>query len=135
MKALFLDIGLMQHHCGINPLNVLQSSDLSNIYQGALAEQFVGQELLAAGGSENFKLFYWSRAKKSSSAEVDYLYVKDGEVLPVEVKSGPAGKLKSLHIFLNERPHVDRGFVMSPALFEKKCVDKLLFIPIYTRFL
>lgn len=135
MKALFLDIGLMQYHCGINPLDVLQSSDLSNVYQGALAEQFVGQELLAAGGSEDFKLFYWSRAKKSSSAEVDYLYVKGGKILPIEVKSGPAGKLKSLHIFLNERPHVDRGVVMSPALFEKQCVDKLLFVPIYTKFL
>ena len=134
MKPLFLDIGLMQYHCGINPLDVLQAPDLSRVYQGALAEQFVGQELLAAGGSENFKLFYWSRAKKSSSAEVDYLYVQDGKIVPIEVKSGPAGKLKSLHIFLNERPHVDRGVVMSPAVFEKQYVDKLLFVPVYTGF-
>jgi len=84
MKALFLDIGLMQYHCGFNPLDVLQSSDLPNVFQGALAEQFVGQELLAAGGSETFKFFYWSRAKKSSSTEVDYLYVKGVRFYPLK---------------------------------------------------
>jgi len=65
---------------------------------------------------------------------VDYLYIKDGEILPIEVKSGPAGKLKSLHIFLKEHPHVKRGYVMSPMAFEKQQVDKLTFIPVYTRF-
>ncbi|SDU57118.1 ATP-binding protein [Desulfobacula phenolica] len=134
MKPLFLDVGLMQYCCGINPSDVLKEKNLSNVYKGALAEQFVGQELLAASGSENFKLFYWSRAKKSSSAEVDYLYVKDGRIWPIEVKSGPAGKLKSLHIFLNEHPHVEKGYVMSPVSFERQDVDKLTFIPVYTRF-
>ena len=90
--------------------------------------------MLASGGSENFKLYYWSRAKKSSSAEVDYLYVKNGRIFPIEVKSGPAGKLKSLHIFLNEHPNVEKGYVMSPALFERQTAEKLLFMPVYTRF-
>ena len=134
MKPLFLDLGLMQYHCGIHPSDILNEKDLSRVYKGALAEQFVGQELLAAGGSENFKLFYWSRAKKSSSAEVDYLYVKNGRIFPIEVKSGPAGKLKSLHIFLDEHPNVEKGYVMSPALFEKQTAAKLLFMPVYTRF-
>ncbi|MBW2594258.1 MAG: DUF4143 domain-containing protein, partial [Deltaproteobacteria bacterium] len=96
--------------------------------------QFVGQEMLAAGGSENFRLFYWSRAKKSSSAEVDYLYVKNGRIFPIEVKSGHSGRLKSLHIFLDEHPNVEKGYVMSPALFEKQTDAKLLFMPVYTRF-
>jgi len=88
MKPLFLDLGLMQYHCGIHPSDILNEKDLSKVYRGALAEQFVGQEMLAAGGSENFKMFYWSRAKKSSSAEVDYLYVRNGKIFPVEVKAG-----------------------------------------------
>ncbi len=134
MKLLFLDVGLMQYNCGIYPPDILKAKDLSNVYKGALAEQFVGQELLAAGGSENFKLFYWSRAKKSSSAEVDYLYVKKGRIFPIEVKSGPGGKLKSLHIFLNEHPNIKKGYVMSPVVFEKQHVDRLTFIPVYTRF-
>ena len=134
MKPLFLDVGLMQHICGINPQHLLREKDLSNIYRGSVTEQFVGQELLAAGGSENGKMFYWSRPQKSSSAEVDYLYIKDGEILPLEVKSGPAGKLRSLHLFLNEHPHVKRGYVMSPMAYDKQQVDKIIFIPVYTRF-
>ena len=134
MKPLFLDVGLMQYNCGIQPSDILKAKDLSNVYRGALAEQFVGQELLAAGGSENFKLFYWSRAKKSSSAEVDYLYVKNSRIFPIEVKSGPAGKLKSLHLFINEHPSVEKGYVMSPVVFERQDVDKFMFIPVYTRF-
>jgi predicted AAA+ superfamily ATPase len=134
MKPLFLDVGLMQYNCGIQPADILKAKDLSNVYRGALAEQFVGQELLAAGGSENSKLFYWSRAKKSSSAEVDYLYVKNSRIFPIEVKSGPAGKLKSLHLFIKEHPNVEKGYVMSPMVFEKQDVDKFMFIPVYTRF-
>ena len=134
MKPLFLDLGLMQYHCGIHPSDILNEKDLLRVYKGTLAEQFVGQELLAAGGSENFNLFYWSRARKSSSAEVDYLFVKNGGIFPIEVKSGPAGKLKSLHLFLKEHPHVERGYVMSQALYEKQAVAELLFIPMYTRF-
>ncbi|MBU2429772.1 MAG: DUF4143 domain-containing protein, partial [Proteobacteria bacterium] len=135
IKPLFLDIGLMQYNCGVSPSEILRAKDLSNLYQGALAEQFVGQELLAHGGSENFKLFYWSRAKKSSSAEIDYLYTKTGKIYPIEVKSGPAGKLKSMHIFLDEHPHVEKGYVMSPVAFEKQKIEKLIFVPIYTRFI
>ena len=90
IKPLFLDVGLMQYVCGMDPAAILADKDLSMIYKGSLAEQLVGQELLAAGGSENGKLFYWARDKKSSSAEVDYLAVHYGAVFPIEVKSGPA---------------------------------------------
>jgi len=133
-KPLFLDIGLMQHICRINPNEVLKEKNLSNIYKGAIVEQFVGQELLAAGGTENLKVYYWSRAKKNSTAEVDYLIVKDGEIFPVEVKSGPAGKLKSMHIFLDEHPDCRKGYVMSPVVFKKQEVKKLVFAPVYSRF-
>lgn len=134
MKPLFLDVGLMQHHSGIHPSEILGAKDLTGVYRGAVAEQVVGQELLAAGGSENYQLFYWSREQKSSTAEVDYLYVRNGRISPIEVKSGPAGKLKSLHIFLNEHPDIETGYVMSPNAFEKQQVAKIIFIPIYTRF-
>jgi len=72
--------------------------------------------------------------KKSSSAEVDYLYTKKGEIYPIEVKSAPAGKLRSLHLFLSEHSHVKKGYVMSLRAFEKQLVDKIIFIPVYTRF-
>jgi uncharacterized protein len=134
IKPLFLDVGLMQYVCGIDPAAILADRDLSLIYKGALAEQFVGQELLAAGGSENGKLFYWARNKKNSNAEVDYLAVHQGTVFPIEVKSGPAGKLKSLHLFLAEHPQVTKGIVMSPAGPDCQQIEKLFFLPIYARF-
>ncbi len=73
--------------------------------------------------------------KKNSSAEIDYLYINNGNIFPIEVKSGPKGKLKSLHLFLEEHPNSKTGYVMSPMVFEKQKVDNLVFIPIYTRFI
>ncbi len=134
-KPLFLDIGLMQYNSGVSAMEVIEAKDLSHVYQGALAEQFVGQEMYAAGGSENRKMYYWARDKKSSSAEIDYLYIKNGNLFPIEVKSGPKGKLKSLHIFLEEHPKIKTGYVMSPIAFEKQRLDNIIFIPIYTRFI
>lgn len=134
IKPLFLDIGLMQYNSGISAIDVMEAKDLSHVYRGALAEQFVGQEMVAAGGSENHKMYYWTRDKKSSSAEIDYLYVKNGNVFPIEVKSGPKGKLKSLHLFLAEHPKIQTGYVMSPIAFDKQRVDNIVFIPMYTRF-
>lgn len=130
-KALYLDIGLMQHACGVDAVRIKTEKDLSNIYQGALVEQFVGQELLSAGGSENRKLYYWSRMKKGSSAEIDYLIIKKGEIYPVEVKSGPVGRLKSMHLYLKE-VGAEKGIVLSPATHEKQIVDNILFLPFYT---
>ena len=60
----------MRHLTGM-PVDVeYLKADLLNIYRGARAEQFVGQEM-ALSQKEN--LYYWSRRAKSSSAEVDFL--------------------------------------------------------------
>ncbi|MEJ1730945.1 DUF4143 domain-containing protein, partial [Escherichia coli] len=75
-----------------------------------MAEQFVGQELRASG---NENLYYWVREKRGSSAETDYLTEKGGEVIPVEVKSGKSGKLKSLHLLLNTYTNVKTAYVLT----------------------
>lgn len=127
-KALMVDIGIMQHLCGI-PANVeYTKTDLLGIHQGALAEQFVGQELIANGQNE---LYYWSRAAKSSSAEVDILGVFNNKIYPIEIKSGPSGRLKSLHLFLETYPNCRSGFVLSTAPYSELPEQKLIFIPIY----
>ena len=48
-------------------------------------------------------LFYWNREKRGSAAEVDYLLPMEAQVLPVEVKAGKTGTLRSLHVFLQEK--------------------------------
>ncbi|MCJ7471498.1 MAG: DUF4143 domain-containing protein [Actinobacteria bacterium] len=131
-KALFLDIGLMQHICGIDPLETINSSDLTSVYKGAMAEQFVGQELLASGGSENLKLYYWNRMKKGSTAEVDFVISRGGKLYPVEVKSGAAGKMRSMHQLLSEYDEIEKGFVLSSDIYEKQAFGKLIFMPLYS---
>lgn len=102
-KLLFLDIGLAQHALKIDPEDVYQN-EIIQINRGAMAEQFVGQELIAYEKPEQLaSLFYWEREKVESSAEVDYVITWKNKILPVEVKAGPTGKLKSLHQFIKEK--------------------------------
>ena len=50
-------------------------------------------------------LHFWMREKKTSVAEVDYLFPYEGKLIPIEVKSGSEGKLRSLHLFMDSTPH------------------------------
>jgi len=111
-KALFLDVGLMQHVCGIKMDVAYASTDLVDLHRGAVAEQFVGQELAVTQGGE---LHYWSRPARGSSAEVDYLVSTGTDVVPVEVKSGDTGRLRSLQMLLDAYPNCRRALVFSTA--------------------
>lgn len=100
-KLVFADVGLLNHMLQIE-LSALKK--LWDNYQGRLAEQFVGQELVSSGPTyEDRALYYWEREERNSSAEVDFLITFQNKIIPVEVKSGPATKLKSTHIFLKEK--------------------------------
>ena len=102
-KCLFMDIGLM---CAALHLDLLDlgTHDLTLVNAGALAEQFIGQHLLYGGpGYETPALYYWARETKNAAAEVDYLMTLGAQVVPVEVKAGATGSLKSLHRFLKEK--------------------------------
>jgi predicted AAA+ superfamily ATPase len=123
-----VDVGLMQHLCGM-PIDIEYSrSDLLSIYRGALAEQFVGQEFVAAGQEE---LYYWSREAKSSSAEVDFLITMNGRIHPVEIKSGASGRLRSLHLLLETYPNCPSGYVFSTRPYSELPKQKLIFLPLY----
>ncbi|RMI09046.1 MAG: DUF4143 domain-containing protein [Calditrichaeota bacterium] len=130
-KTVFLDIGLMQHICGFSPTPVL-NGNLVDAFRGGLAEQFVGQELLLRGGAENDKLYYWNRPRPGSGAEVDYVIARKGEIYPVEVKSGRAGRLKSMQVFLNEHPHCSWGLVLNQGNIHREQKYRLKFMPLYT---
>jgi predicted AAA+ superfamily ATPase len=129
-KLCLLDIGLMQFLCGISPTEIIQSEDLLATYRGSLCEQFVGQELRAAGGSQSNQLFYWSREAKSSNAEVDYLLARDGRIFPLEIKNGPSGRLRSLHLYLSEHPEAETGLVFNTG--NVGSVGRIHFTPLYT---
>lgn len=102
-KLLFVDLGLVTHRSELSS-DILMNKDLVLLNRGSTAEQFVGQELLAY--SEHYKktnLYYWERGKGSSTAEVDYLTHVDSTIVPIEVKAGTTGTLRSLQLFLNKR--------------------------------
>jgi hypothetical protein len=129
-KAILLDIGLMRYLSGM-PMDVeFSKSDLLDIYRGALADQFVGQELLNAQGGE---LYCWIRRAqaRSSKAEVDYVLVRDGVVHPLEVKSGSTGRLKSIQVFMNTYPASGHGLVFSMRPFGRVPERRLVMLPLY----
>ncbi|MBU0473583.1 MAG: AAA family ATPase [Bacteroidetes bacterium] len=127
-KTIFIDIGLMNVACELNQSNELLNYNIMNIYKGALAEQFVGQEFIS---SNIDSLYYWARESKSSTAEVDYVFSKNGKIFPIEVKSGPSGRLKSMHLLLEKYNNIKLGYVLSTAEYSILAEQKLIFLPIY----
>lgn len=99
-----LDTGLLNYFVGIQK-EIIGTDDLNSIYQGKLIEHLIGQELLAFQYNALSALHFWVREKKESTAEVDYLFQYDGLIIPIEVKSGKEGTLKSLHSYMDIAPH------------------------------
>jgi transcriptional regulator with XRE-family HTH domain len=80
------------------------ADDLDLVNEGAIAEQAVGQLLRLIGhGNEEPAQWYWSHEAWSSAAEVDYLGAPTGHVLPIDVKAGSDGAMRSLHVFMADR--------------------------------
>lgn len=99
-----LDTGMLNYYVGVQQ-DILGSKDLNSVYNGTIIEHLIGQELLATQFNVLTNLNFWVREKKSSMAEVDYLYSFESKLIPIEVKSGAEGKLKSLHLFMDHAPH------------------------------
>ena len=99
-----LDSGMLNYFVGIQK-EIIGTLDLNDVYKGTLIEHLVGQELLAINYNTLSSLYFWVREKNNSTAEVDYLYTYNGKIIPIEVKSGTEGKLKSLHLFMDIAPH------------------------------
>lgn len=128
-KLVFVDIGLFQSLANIDWANIPQDADLVSVYEGALAEQFVGQELLACGDPQQHQeLFYWRNEALNAAAEIDYLIHREGQVCPIEVKAGKKGRLRSMSVF-REKFSPRKSFVIS----SKPCAenDGIEWLPLY----
>jgi predicted AAA+ superfamily ATPase len=99
-----LDTGLINFSAGIFT-DMLTAVNVTDVYRGKIAEHIVGQELLARSNSPMEKLKFWVKNKKQSQAEIDYIISYRGLIIPIEVKSGSIGKLRSLHQFMDMVPH------------------------------
>lgn len=102
-KVYFLDVGLLNSLLGISSQDILsiENNNLNNLYAGTMAEQFIAQQLkYISQKSAAEPLFYWLKDLKKEGAEIDFVIQRSTEVIPIEVKSGKSGTLKSLFVFM-----------------------------------
>jgi hypothetical protein len=118
----------MQRACDLSIARWITDS-YNLINAGPVSEQFVGQEICANANFKREKLYYWARDKRGSSAEIDYMIEHRSGVIPVEVKAGTSGRLKSMHLLLNTNPDISEGIKVSLDNFEKQ--KNIQSIPLY----
>ncbi len=98
-----LDTGMLNYFTGIQR-HLIGIKNLQNEFRGLILEHITGQEILAQTHLPLSRLHFWVRDKKTSMAEVDYVLPYNGQLIPVEVKAGAEGKLRSLHSFIDGSP-------------------------------
>jgi predicted AAA+ superfamily ATPase len=103
-KYLIFDAGIYQRFLRLDLGQLLTTEKLEQVNRGALAELFVGLELLKSAPSTfPMQLYYWQREKRGSTAEVDYVVQHNADIVPLEVKSGTKGSMQSMFQFLSEK--------------------------------
>jgi predicted AAA+ superfamily ATPase len=103
-----LDTGMLNFFSGLQK-DLFGTRDLNDVYHGKITEHITGQELLSENHSFLNSLHFWVRDKKQSVAELDFLFPYNSTMIPVEVKSGASGKLRSLLYYLD---NADAGFAV-----------------------
>jgi len=107
-KTIFLDVGMVSYQLGLSYQSILEiyqntQSEVHLLHKGLISEQFVGQQLISSNCDEPLDLYYWLREGKSNNAEVDYVIQKELLIVPVEVKFGKTGNIRSLLQFVKEK--------------------------------
>lgn len=128
-RMILLDTGLLQCILNLEIASILSADNVQTVNRGAIAETFVGTELVKAGSAYTPQpLFCWHREKAGSNAEVDYVVQLGSEIFPIEVKSGSKGSMQSLRIFLQAK-NLTRGIRTSMENFA--AYDDILLYPLY----
>lgn len=104
-KAFFLDIGLV-HALQRTPASSVfpRVRDLAPSVRGSLSEQLASQQIRALhpGLGEDPSLYYWQRSG-GRPGEIDFVVQIDQQIVPIELKSGSTGSMKSLHQFVHDK--------------------------------
>jgi len=99
-----LDTGLMNFFSGLQA-NLIGTKDLHETYRGRVIHHWTGQMLLTLLHSPIDKLRFWVRDKKQSSAEIDFVWLQNSQLIPIEIKSGKAGRMHSLRQYMETATH------------------------------
>ncbi len=100
----FLDTGMINNVLSFQG-EMLLLSDFSNYYKGKVIQQMVYQELMSIHLETEYKPNFWVREEKDSNSEVDLVYQFEKYIIPIEIKSGKTGTLRSLHQFIGRCNH------------------------------
>lgn len=109
-----LDTGLINFSADLKN-DLFGQKMIDEVYEGRIAEHIVGQELISLSSLMTKKQFFWTR-QKDSDAEVDFIYHTNNRFIPVEVKAGATGRLRSLHEFMDRVEHFHAVRVYSDKL-------------------
>ncbi len=104
-KVILLDVGLAHAWLGTPASRVFpHTAELSSEIRARLAEQMAGQalRLLEPSSGDGPRLYYWHR-EGGRPGEVDYVVELEGRVVPLEIKAGSSGAMKSLHQFMADK--------------------------------
>ncbi|MDR0981865.1 MAG: AAA family ATPase [Culturomica sp.] len=108
-RMFLLDTGILQQVLGLDMSQIFVTDDFKIVNRGAIAEIFVGLELLKSSNCYNpSSLYYWQRGKSEGDAQIDFLLQKSEKIIPIEVKAGTQGAMQSLRLFMKEK-NIERG--------------------------
>ena len=103
-KLLVFDTGIYQRILGLEVADLLLSDAVDVVNKGSIAELFVGLELLKTSDCyQRTSLYYWHRDALNSQAELDYVVQYGDQIVPIEVKAGTKGAMRSMWRFMEEK--------------------------------
>ncbi len=123
-KVYTLDTGLLAAMAEIDASMLSKGDELFRTYHGAFVENYVAQQLRACTKID--ELVYWR--SEGQKAEVDFLCVIDGMVLPLEVKAGINTKSKSLQSY---RAQFSPSFLFRSTLLNLRMDGGIVNVPLY----
>ena len=97
-KLIWFDTGLVNYQAGIRR-EIIGSTEMVDSWRGHIAEQITAQELLTMEDRVGQHRSFW--AKPNNGAEVDFVFVHNSKLYPIEVKSGTNAHLRSLQSFMD----------------------------------
>jgi len=111
VKYLYLDSGLLLRIMSMDMGNInniteqiLIGSAADLVNKGHITEMVAGLELIRYKNSGlRPEIYFWMRTAKNSMAEVDYLLTHEMNIMPIKIKAGSRGGMKSLYYFMEEK--------------------------------
>ena len=119
-----VDTGLINFSMGLQR-EFFALKDLNNLYQGKITEHIVGQQLLATRVTGLNPLLFWVREKAQSNAEIDYVIPQGIKLIPVEIKAGKTGALRSLHSFVDHSEQTISAIRLYSGLIHRETLTSI----------